>query len=215
MDGVTLTVTSVRTAYDAPHGAVTVATPSCCCCCCCCLATVSSLSTFITSEAHFHASENKRSAAPAIALALLSVPVALLALLVNWNIGPSEGLDSLHARWIIAVAVFFGFSVSALLAAGTTWSRALGTSCVLGVGAVVLIVVEVFIALFTVFIIEIASPLFAYLAHVASRGMHRSRTGWQPTRQLEVPYPTRTPFTPPSFPPPTHPPAGPPTRPEP
>lgn len=192
-----LSVRAVPTAYDGHRPNVTVATPSCCCCCCCCLATIASAATFVASEANFQAEEHQRAKAPAIALALLGLPMALLII----AIGVSGDGDAAPLLLFVSAVVFAGCTATALLMAGASGTRAVVTGAAVTAATAGLIVVEVFAALFTAFIIELAAPLFAWLAYRASRAQYRNRVFMQPVNQAEVPYP-RPPLPPPAFGPP-------------
>jgi len=192
----TLSVRTVPTAYDGRGVDVTVATPSCCCCCCC-LATIASAATFVASEANFQAEEHQRSKGPALALALVGLPMALLVAAV----AASGDRDFAPAWLFVSAGVFAGFTATALLMAGASGTRAVVTGGLVAAATAGLIVVEAFAALFTAFFIELAAPLFAWLAYLASRAQYRNRVFMQPVNPAQVPYP-RPPVPPPAFGPP-------------
>lgn len=215
-----LSIRALPTAFDPPAGQVTVATPSCCCCCCCCLNATLGVTSFMASEAYYQAEEHARPTWLALLLGLLAVPFGIGAVAL---VGPLV-VDS---GWIFGAAVVVAATFAAgLAAAGVTVPRATGIAAAvtaIGIGA---FFVEIFGALFTLFILELLCPLSAWGGWAIARSRHRRRSpeavAWRGPEPAYPPLPARPPTpgagwppagAPPDrgFPPPSAPPtAGPP-----
>jgi hypothetical protein len=183
---VTLTVRALPTAYDPPAGAVTVATPSCCCCCCCCLATLGSVAGFTAGAAHETALRYGRPRGRVTAMAALALPLAVATMIVLFNvIDGLQGVESAEGTlnvlvWVSAIAIYLGLAGAALRLAGASWGRAAGTPVSVALVAPVAFVVELPLALFTVFLVELAAPVAVLLGVKLGRATHRGPvpTSW-------------------------------------
>lgn len=161
------------TAFDDADDPVTVATPSCCCCCCCCcLVTIAGASAFAAADAHAEAEARGRPATLPLTLALLAVPVGVFVLL-------SLGVDD----WVrlvaglVATAVLFG---AAYAVAGARGTLSAGRAGVLTAFAAVGMIVEVYAALATAFVVELLAPVAVWLGIAAARRLRGSRPNGPP-----------------------------------
>lgn len=175
----TLTVRALPTPHDPPAGPVTVATPSCCCCCCCCLATLGTAIGFAAGASYETAVRRRRHPAVPIVMAVLALPLALAVLVILFNavddlqgVGGAE--DELAAvAWFAAIAVYLGLTVGALRLAGAGWAHAVGASALVAVCIPAAFLAELFVALFTAFIVELVSPAAVVLGIWIGRRTHR------------------------------------------
>lgn len=181
---------AVTTPFDPPAGAVTVATPSCSCCCCCCLVTLSGMTAFTAATGHHRALGNGRSNAGPALVGLLAVPLGLLA-----GVVAPDGLG--WARLAIGAIVTLLVALGSGLLAGDRGVAAAGRAAVIAAVTAAALVAEVYIALGTAFIFELAAPFAVWCALLAARSMSGS-----PATLPEPPFPP----APSSFPPPSPPP---------
>ena len=205
----TLTVRPLPTPHDPPAGPVTVATPSCCCCCCCCLATLGTAVGFTAGAVYETAVRRRRPAAVPTVLATLALPLAVVVLLVLFNTfddlqGVAGAEDELAAvAWVAAIVVYLGLAGGALRLAGAGWGQSVGVPAAVLVCIPVMFVVELPAALFTAFLIELASPVAVLAGIWFGRRTHRdSRPGPWPTAVWIPPGAASPPVLPPVPPPP-------------
>lgn len=211
----TLTVRALPTPHDPPAGPVTVATPSCCCCCCCCLATLGTAIGFTAGAAYETSVRRRRHPVVPTVMALLALPLAIAVLAVLFNVfddmqGVGGAEDELAAvAWIAAIAVHLGLTIGALRLAGARWAHAVGVSALVAVCIPAAFAAELFVALFTAFIIELASPAAVLLGVWIGRRIHRdpAPAPW-PAAVWVPPGAAAPPALPPVPPPPPPPPAG-------
>lgn len=196
------TVRALPTPFDPPSGPATVATPSCCCCCCCCLNALAAGVAFTTGAAAGVAATNRRPAVGPVLLALAALPVAVATV---------SGLSKLFLDLPgpVGVAAFVlvhvGVSALALRLAGAAWSRTWLVALLVPLAAAGLFAVEIFVALFTMFLVELLTPLTFIAALHLGRRAHQEPEAtevspWPPYPPLPpAPYGTAPPA--PAFPP--------------
>lgn len=169
----TLTTRALPGPFDPPAGPLTVATPSCCCCCCCCLATAGAVMGVTAGEAYHRANENGhegRRRALAIVLGLLTVPAAVLAVVVVGPLDVGTALTALAA--FVAVVVVAG---AALGVSGVAPETGFNFGAAVALIAVPAFLVEAIAALFTFFILELLAPFAFWAGLRIARSMHESR----------------------------------------
>lgn len=180
----TVTVRSLPTAYDPPDDAVSVATPTCCCCCCCCLATVTAASMFVGAEAYYRATEQPETHGRRrrlFAFGFLSVlALPLLAVYVLSFVVPDVAGIGLLLSPILCWAV--------LVRSGAPAGRAVLVLLATVAVALPVFVVELALALPTVFLIELTFPLTMWAAWAIARRRHRARL--TPVALPAPPWPT-------------------------
>jgi len=168
----TPTLRALPTPFDPPSGPTTVATPSCCCCCCCCLNALAAGAGFTVGAAAGTADARRRSGLLPILLSLLAVPLAggvgWALSEIGWNPPVEVGVGAMAVTYAAVTAL-------ALRLAGAEWPRALLVALLVPVVAGGIFLVEIFAALFTVFIVELLAPGTFFLALHLGRKAHDDR----------------------------------------
>lgn len=163
------TLRALPTPFDPPSGPTTVATPSCCCCCCCCLNALAAGAGFTAGAAGGTAATHRRSGVVPILLGLAALPAGIAAASAL-----NDLVGEIAAQVAVAtvVLVYAAVSVVALRLAGAAWDRTLLVSLLVPLAAGGLFIVEVFAALFTVFIVELLAPVSFFFALQLGRKTH-------------------------------------------
>lgn len=195
-------VRALPTPYDPPTALVTVATPSCCCCCCCCLATLGAATGVGAGAAYELAKGQQRPPGLATTLAAVALPVAIVAFVALSAV--FSGLQGVEGErdTLTAIAAFVGFGLylgmtgGGLRLAGASWGRAAAVPLAVAAATPVLFVVELPLALVTLFLVELLAPVTVFL------GVKLGRVSQRVPGPPPWPQATAVPWGPPPPPPP-------------
>lgn len=162
-------VRTVETAYDTADDPVTVATPTCCCCCCC-LVTTTTVSAYAATEAYNRGEENRNGGVIGAVLACLG-PIG--GIVTMWSILAANGEGTLAVS--AGMFVTFTFICAGLLVARVPFGSAAGIAALITTAGTAMFFVEIFGALITAFILELATPLGIWGGIALSNRSHRRR----------------------------------------
>jgi hypothetical protein len=172
---VELTVHPLPTAYDPPSGPATVSTPSCCCssCCCCCLNALA-VGVGVTAGVTFQAARNNdRPAALPTLLAILAVPLVILA-----SVALVNGLGNAGGVLAAVVLLYIALVAVALRSAGVPAGPAVLYPLAFAGIVLVLFMVELGMALVTALWIELLAPLSLVGGWALGRVFLRRQAPW-------------------------------------
>lgn len=169
----TVTTRALPTAYDPPSGVVTVATPSCCCCCCCCLNALGAGMTVVTSAARAAARGNDR---PLLAPTLLGLGALVAAGGVAWLL-VVLGVETAGPPVGAAIVTYGVISALALHRAGVPLRTAALVALAFATGTALIATLELFVALLTALLIELAAPLSMWAGWALGRTLLRDDRG--------------------------------------
>lgn len=195
----------LATPFAPADAQVTVATPSCCCCCCCCLVSLTTAASFTAAEANLQAKHYGGNRTLATIVGLLAVPAALL-LLFAADLG-DEGTI------FLPIFLLMGLAWLAFAVARVPTKKGLAVALTVGAVTAGAAFIEFWVALFTVFIVELLAPFGIWAGISWARGRETSELARVPRPGDLTPGPFSTSYSPPRPPPPPPPPPPLPTSP--